>query len=113
MAHFAEMKTVVITSGYFNPLHPGHLECLELCKELGDELWVIVNSDHQARLKTGKQEIFQDEDFRMRIVSALKVVDQVFLSVDQDGSVCRSIEEIVKKIQKLYGDQVKIIFGKG
>lgn len=49
----------------------------------------------------------------MRIVSALKVVDQVFLSVDQDGSVCRSIEEIVKKIQKLYGDQVKIIFGKG
>jgi cytidyltransferase-like protein len=46
------MKTIVITSGYFNPLHPGHLECLELCRELGDELWVIVNNDQQVRLKT-------------------------------------------------------------
>lgn len=77
-------KTIVITSGYYNPIHPGHIECLELCRELGDELRVIVNSDHQAKLKTGKSEIFQDENFRMRVVGAIKGVDEVVLAIDQD-----------------------------
>ena len=52
------MKTVVITSWYYNPIHPWHIECLELCKELGDELWVIVNSDKQVMDKTWKKEVF-------------------------------------------------------
>jgi glycerol-3-phosphate cytidylyltransferase-like family protein len=43
-----------------------------------------VNNDDQARLKTGKDTVFQDENFRMKVVSSLKVVDQVFLSVDKD-----------------------------
>ena len=106
------MKTVVITSGYFNPIHPWHIECLELCKALWDELRVIVNSDLQARLKTWKQEVFQDENFRMKVVSSLKVVDNVFLSVDQDWSVCESIKEITKLIKEKYGNDTKIIFGK-
>ena len=106
------MKTVVITSGYFNPIHPWHIECLELCKALWDELRVIVNSDLQARLKTWKQEVFQDENFRMKVVSSLKVVDNVFLSVDQDWSVCESIKEITRLIKEKYGDDTKIIFGK-
>ena len=106
------MKTIVITSGYFNPIHPWHIECLELCKALWDELRVIVNSDLQARLKTWKQEVFQDENFRMKVVSSLKVVDNVFLSVDQDWSVCESIKEITKLIKEKYGDDTKIIFGK-
>ena len=42
---------IVATSGYFDPLHVGHLECLELAKELGDKLIVIVNSDLKAKLK--------------------------------------------------------------
>ena len=106
------MKTIVITSWYFNPIHPWHIECLELCKELWDELRVIVNSDHQARLKTWKEEVFQDENFRMKIVSSLKVVDEVFLSIDQDWSVCESIKEITKKIKEKYWDDTKIIFWK-
>ena len=106
------MKTVVITSGYFNPIHPWHIECLELCKALWNELRVIVNSDLQARLKTWKQEVFQDENFRMKVVSSLKVVDNVFLSVDQDWSVCESIKEITRLIKEKYGDDTKIIFGK-
>jgi cytidyltransferase-like protein len=96
------MKTVVITSWYFNPIHPWHIECLELCKELWDELWVIVNNDNQAKLKTWKETVFQDENFRLKIVSSLKVVDNVMLSVDQDGSVCESIKEITKRIKEKY-----------
>ena len=106
------METIVITSGYFNPIHPWQIECLELCKELGDELWVIVNNDNQAKLKTGQHKVFQDENYRMKIVSSLKVVDQVFLSVDQDGSVCESIREITKLIKEKYGEDTKIIFWK-
>ena len=104
------MKTVVITSWYFNPIHPWHIECLELCKDLWDELWVIVNNDEQARLKTWKQEVFQDENFRSRVVSALKVVDEVMLSVDTDWSVCESIRAITDKIKKKYWNDTKILW---
>ena len=106
------MKTVVITSGYFNPIHPWHIECLELCKELWDELRVIVNSNLQARLKTGKDEVFQDENFRMKVVSSLRVVNQVFLSVDKDWSVCESIRAITKLIKEKYGNDTIIFFWK-
>jgi cytidyltransferase-like protein len=107
------MKTVVITSWYFNPIHPWHIECLELCKDLWDELWVIVNNDNQAKLKTGKDTVFQDENFRLKIVSSLKVVDNVMLSVDQDGSVCESIKEIAKRIKEKYWEDTVIYFWKG
>lgn len=47
------MTTLAITSMYANPIHPGHIECLELSKsEAGaDELWVIINNDKQAEMK--------------------------------------------------------------
>ena len=93
--------------------HPWHIECLELCKELGDELWVIVNSDQQAKDKTGKSEVFQDEKFRMRVVGAIKGVDEVVLAVDQDGSVVESIKKVTELIRDKYWDWAKIIFGKG
>jgi cytidyltransferase-like protein len=106
------MKTIVITSGYFNPIHPWHIECLQLCKELWDELRVIVNSDKQVRDKTGKQEVFQDENFRIKVVSSIKPVNEVILSVDQDWSVCQSIKHTANLIKEKYGPETKIIFGK-
>jgi cytidyltransferase-like protein len=96
---------------YANPLHPGHIECLEMARELGDKLVVIVNNDHQQQLKIGK--IFQDEDFRMRVVSALKAVDSVLLSVDRDGSVCESIETVVINERMVLGEDTNFIFAKG
>jgi len=83
---------------YANPLHPGHIECLELSKsETGaDELWVIVNNDHQAELKRGEKS-FQNEQFRMSVVSALKPVDRVFLSIDEDKSVCKSLDMVISE----------------
>ena len=106
------MKTVVITSWYFNPIHPGYIECLQLCKELGDELWVIVNNDEQAKLKTWKSEVFQDREFRMKVVDSIKGVDQFFLAVDEDWSVCKSIRAIAEKIRAKHWADTKIIFGK-
>lgn len=105
-------KTIVITSWYFNPLHPGHIECFDLCRALGDELRVIVNNDLQARLKTGSSELFQDEEYRIKVVSALKSVDRVMLAVDEDGSVCASIRKIATLIQQEHWSETVIIFWK-
>ena len=89
------MKTVAI-SGYFDPLHVGHLEYIELASKLGDHLTVIVNSDYQCKLKKGKS--FMPEDDRVRIIQALKPVDSAFLSVDLDSSVCESLSIIKPNI---------------
>ena len=94
---------VVATSGYFDPLHVGHLECLELASKLGDKLIVIVNSDLQAKLKKG--EAFMNENDRMKIVAALKCVDQVFLSIDQDKTQCESLKRINPDIFAKGGDR--------
>lgn len=110
------MKTYVITSGYYNPIHPGHIECCELAKELGDELWVIVNNDKQAELKRGKSS-FQDEQFRMRVVASLKPVDEVILSIDDyqlDSGEIPVIKTLEKVAQLIYerDPDAQLIFAK-
>jgi len=102
---------IAITSVYANPLHPGHIDCLELSKELADELWVIVNSDHQASLKRGVPS-FQDEVYRMRVVGALKPVDRVVLSIDKDPSVVETLRMVIEEL-KGRDDVDEIIFTKG
>jgi cytidyltransferase-like protein len=105
-------KTIVINSGYFNPIHPGHIECMELSKKLGDELWVIVNTDKQAEFKRGVTS-FQDQEFRMDIVKALKPVDRVYLCLDADTSVCESLIHLSSIARDQFGDDVEVIFAKG
>ena len=82
--------TTVAVSGYFDPLHVGHIEYLEKAKELGDKLIVIVNSDVQAKIKKGRS--FMPEEDRLRIVKSLKCVDEAFISIDNNGSVCKSLK---------------------
>ena len=93
----------VAVSGYFDPIHIGHLDYLELAKNLGDKLVVIVNNNHQCKLKKGKP--FMDELDRIRIVESLGIVDEVFLSIDSDRSVCKSLEEIKPDIFANGGDR--------
>ena len=90
-------------SGYFDPLHVGHLEYLKMAKNLGDHLIVIVNNNHQCKLKKGKP--FMDEADRVQIVKELKDVDDVFLSIDLDKTVCRSLEEIKPDVFANGGDR--------
>ncbi len=97
-----KMKKVAV-SGYFDPIHVGHLEYLRLAKELGDYLIVIVNNDYQCELKKGKS--FMAEEDRVEIVKALGIVDEVFLAIDKDRSVCASLERLRPDIFANGGDR--------
>lgn len=71
-----------IVSGYFNPLHQGHLDMIEAAAARTGYLIVIVNNDRQQILKKGR--VIQEQDVRARIVRALRVVDDVYVAVE-DG----------------------------
>jgi cytidyltransferase-like protein len=90
-----ESKKIVITSGYFNPLHIGHINLIRKAKELGDYLVVIVNNDEQVSIKGSFP--FMPEQERIEIVKALRYADDVILAIDKDTSVARSLELVAKK----------------
>ena len=97
----------VIVSGYFNPLHKGHLELFEKAKGLGDQLWVIVNSDFQRALKGSKE--FMDENERHTIISAIKFVDKAIISIDKDKTQCTTLEYLADK----FGANFELYFANG
>ena len=84
-----------IVSGYFNPLHYGHVEYINEAKKHSDRLICIVNSDHQVFLKGSKP--FLDEGHRAKIVMNLKSVDEVLISVDKEGTQCESLRYVRSK----------------
>lgn len=96
-------KILVAISGYFDPLHAGHIEYIKLAKKLGDKLIVILNNDKQAILKKGKN--FMPESERKEIMENIKGVDEVFMSIDNDSSVCKSLKAIKPDIFAKGGDR--------
>jgi len=97
---------VVVVSGYFNPLHVGHLEMIERAKKLGDKLIAIVNNDQQVKLKGSFP--FMSQTDRLKIIKALRAVDDVFLSIDYDKTVCKSLAKIKPNIFANGGDRKSI-----
>ena len=95
---------IVAVSGYFDPLHIGHIEYFKLAKELGDKLIVIVNNDNQCVLKKGKAFMFEKD--RLGIIKHLNMVDAVFMSIDKDRSVVRSLRKIQPDIFANGGDRL-------
>ncbi len=96
-----------MVSGYFNPIHKGHIEYFQNAKANGNKLFVIVNSDFQRALKGSKE--FQDESERVFIVESLRLVDKCFLSVDMD----RTVIETIKMIYNQFGNEYQLGFANG
>ena len=96
------MRKIAI-SGYFDPIHVGHVEYINNAKKLGDWLIVIVNNNKQCALKKGKH--FMDENDRVLIVKNIKSVDEVFLSIDDDKTVCKSLKEVNPDVFANGGDR--------
>lgn len=97
----------VIVSGYFNPIHKGHIELFKKAKTKGDLLFVIVNNDNQRLLKGSKEFMLEDE--RVLIITELKVTDYVILSIDTDKTVVNTIRQIHKE----YSDKYELFFANG
>jgi len=100
------MKTIIVTSGYFNPIHIGHIRLLKEAKSSGELLVVIVNNDKQQMLKKGK--IIMSENERMEVVQSIRYVDRAVLSIDNDPTVKATLEMVAKE----YIND-KIIFANG
>ena len=96
------MRKIAI-SGYFDPIHVGHIEYINNAKKLGDWLVVIVNNNNQCALKKGKY--FMDEKDRVLIVKNIKAVDEVFLSIDEDKTVCKSLKKLNPDVFANGGDR--------
>ena len=80
---------VVIVSGFFNPLHGGHLDMIEAATKLGDRLIVVVNNDQQQVEKKGK--VILQETSRARLLRALRMVDEVVIALDKDMTVIETL----------------------
>jgi len=85
-------ETIACVSGYFDPIHAGHIEYFKKSKSIADKLLVIVNNDEQAVLKKGKA--FMPVDERIRIIEELRCVDYVAKSEDTDRTVCKTLANI-------------------
>lgn len=83
---------ISIVSGFFNPLHGGHLDMIEAAAKLGDKLIVVVNNDEQQVMKKGK--VILPEENRARVLRALRDVDEVIIAIDDDPSVIKTLESI-------------------
>jgi len=97
-------ETVVIVSGGFDPIHEGHLDLWEAAKALGDKLVIIVNSDSFLRRKKGF--VFWTLETRCRVAS--KWADSTFIAIDEDQTVCETLEVVARIFRG-----AKLIFANG
>ena len=100
-------QKAIIVSGYFNPIHKGHLELFRKAKESADKLWVIVNSDLQRELKGSKE--FMCEGERLQIIQAIRYVDYALISMDKDKTQCKTLETFAE----MFGEKYDLAFANG
>jgi cytidyltransferase-like protein len=100
------MQRASIASGYFNPLHVGHLRMMTAARALTGHLIVIVNNDAQQMLKKGR--IILPVGDRLEIVQALRVTDEAVAAVDDDATVTRTLRVIREKYP-----QTVLVFANG
>jgi cytidyltransferase-like protein len=103
---FGDVRRTSIVSGYFNPLHVGHLRMMEAARAETGHLIVIVNNDAQQMMKKGR--IIIPLADRLEIVRALRVTDEAMAAVDEDGTVQHTLRAIREKYP-----QTALVFANG
>lgn len=100
-----KLGEIVVTSGGFDPIHPGHISCIISSKKYGDTLVVIVNGDSFLTAKKGRP--FQNLETRSLIVSGIAGVDYVVpFEIKDDQTVSKALEVIRPHIFTKGGDRV-------
>lgn len=93
----SKKKKVVLVSGGFDPIHPGHVRLFEAAKKLGDELVVVINNDHWINKKKGCG--FMSAKDRAEVISAFVHVDRVVISGHTKGGKNMSVTAELEKIR--------------
>lgn len=100
-----QLGKVVVTSGGYDPIHPGHISCIIESKKYGDTLVVIVNGDAFLTAKKGKP--FQNLETRSLIVSGIAGVDYVIpFEIKNDQTVNKALEALKPDVFTKGGDRV-------
>jgi len=100
------MKTIILITGGFDPIHSGHVAYLNEARKLGDILVVGANSDAWLRRKKGRE--FMPWEERASVLSAISGVDRVINFNDDDGSA----KDAIRKVRELY-PRDQIVFANG
>jgi len=86
------MKTIVVVSGGFDPIHSGHIRLIKAARELGDCLIVGINSDEWLARKKGRA--FMPWTERLTVLNNLRPVDEVYTFDDEDGTACHLLQQV-------------------
>lgn len=97
LAEMIKEYDYAICSGYFDPLHEGHLDLFDECKKIANQVWVIVNNDKQLALKKPIK-VF-DEMVRVRMILSLKNIDYVTLSCDNTTDIPITLGTVLHQIR--------------
>jgi cytidyltransferase-like protein len=100
------MKTIVLVTGGFDPIHSGHIGYFKAARALGDMLIVGLNSDEWLVRKKGRA--FMPWPERLCIVNNLAMVDEVYTFDDEDGSA----KEFIRQVRAHY-PEAHLIFANG
>jgi D-beta-D-heptose 7-phosphate kinase/D-beta-D-heptose 1-phosphate adenosyltransferase len=77
--------TKVFVNGTFDVLHYGHLKLLESARELGDILYVAIDTDERIKEKKGDNRPFHNLIERKEMLDAIVHVTKVFtFNSDED-----------------------------
>ena len=100
------MKTIILVTGGFDPLHSGHIAYFKAAKALGDKLIVGLNSDEWLERKKGRA--FMPWNERLTIVNNLEMVDETFTFVDDDNTA----KNFIRQVRAHYPD-AHLVFANG
>lgn len=100
------MKTIVLVTGGFDPIHSGHINYFKTAKTLGDLLIVGLNSDEWLTRKKGRA--FMPWNERLCVINNLSMVDEVYTFDDTDGSA----KAFIRQVRSHY-PFAKLIFANG
>ena len=94
-------EKIVLTSGTFDILHAGHIRALEASRAYGDVMAVMLSGDDRIRYRKGPDRPIIPEADRAYVLSALKVVDYVFLDPNHNepGKIHPSYAQILSDLR--------------
>jgi D-beta-D-heptose 7-phosphate kinase / D-beta-D-heptose 1-phosphate adenosyltransferase len=101
-------KTIAMTNGCFDIIHPGHVQYLCEARKTGDMLAVAVNADDSVQRLKGDTRPIQPLASRMAVLAGLECVDYVvaFSEDTPEELYCALLPDVLVKGGDYHADEV-------